>query len=288
MSTFEAILLGIVQGLTEFLPVSSSGHLVLFQNWLGLSEPMVAFDVAVHLGTVLSIFTIYYKPLVSIFNDVVLFVKDRKPRPGATVFFLVFLGSIPTAIIGLGFKKYFELMFGSTLAVGSALIVTGFLLLMTRNARHRPTEHTLRRPMGSPLEVLIKGQKTKSLLYIDKLTWIKAIAIGFAQGLAITPGISRSGTTISIALILGVDRHMSALFSFLLAIPAVLGASILELSKVSWESGTLKTFGIGFVTAYIFGVIGLWLVLKLVKYGRLEVFTPYLWLIGAWAIFQAI
>ena len=183
MELWQAAVLGVVQGLTEFLPISSSGHLVLGQRLLGFTEPALMFDIAVHVGSLVAVVGVFWRDLWSILRG--LFVwDDEQSSQGRRLLWLVVVGSIPTAIIGFAFKDLFESMFSSLLTVGLALLITGWLLLATA---------LVRRP-GRPLKKVGAG---------------RALVIGLAQGLAITPGISRSGSTISIALLLGVNRRVA-------------------------------------------------------------------------------
>ena len=261
----QALILGIVQGLTEFLPVSSSGHLVLAQIWLGdqflFLEEAVAFDLVLHVGTLLPVLYYYRRDLVEILSA---FTKvspfDHPGGPWGWIqadehrwlAFLVVVGTIPTAIMGIALKDTFESLFHDPQPVCIALIFTGFLLMSTR---------FLERPDGRM-----------------RLTLGMALLIGFAQGFAITPGLSRSGTTIAVALLLGIERGQAARFSFLLSIPAILGAVVL----VAKDGVTLPAEGtsalvIGFLSAMIVGYLALWMLVALVKRGGLYRFAFYLW-----------
>lgn len=270
MSTWESIFLGIVQGLTEFLPVSSSGHLVLFQNFLGLHEGQLSFDIAVHVGTLLSVLTVYRKPIGSLLRDVFIGLSRFRATDGLKLFFYVCLASVPTGLMGIFLRDYWSSTFAKLHWVGVFLIVTGFILLKTRKS------------LGSDPNIF--GQ-TYSL---SSINWLKALLIGCAQGFAILPGVSRSGTTISVGLFLGLDRGLATFFSFLLMIPAVMGASLLEFSHVDWSQINWTLMMQGFVTAYVFGLIGLLAVIRLVKKGRLELFSPYLFLLGGGLIVYAL
>jgi undecaprenyl-diphosphatase len=166
------------------------------------------------------------------------------------------IGSIPTAAIGLGFKEHFEAMFDSPWVVGTAFLVTGLLLLATR---------------------WIPGGVTDE----RSLVWWQALLIGVVQGLAITPGISRSGSTIAAGLLLGLDREFAARFSFLLSIPAIAGASLLELKDLSLEAGQALPLFVGFMAALCTGYLALILLLRLVNKGSFWTFSPYLCLVAA-------
>lgn len=250
----QAIWLGLIQGLTEFLPVSSSGHLVLGQSVLGLKEPVLLFDIFVHVGTLAAVFVVFRSDILSMLRG--LWATDREGRMGRRLLFLIAVGSVPTAALGFFFKDLFESLFASTTAVGVALLITGFFLLLTRLA---PTgRHTLQ--TTGPMRALI---------------------VGLAQGLAITPGISRSGLTISVGLLLGIERRLAAHYSFLLSIPAILGALLLQI--VHWDPQTevsVSTLVTGGVVAAVSGYFALNILLRVVRAGALHWFAPYCWALG--------
>lgn len=271
----QAALLGIVQGITEFLPVSSSGHLVLFQQWLGDSffatDQAVLFDLVLHLGTLVPVLWYYREDLVRIVTS---WTGGGAPRPeGQTgvmtwlradsdrwLAFLVLVGTLPTGLIGIGLKDHFETLFHGGRPVGFALLVTGALLLATK-WRSGGTAHVVSIGIGT------------------------ALLIGFAQGLAITPGISRSGTTIAVALFLGFDRALAARYSFLLSVPAILGAIVLIAKDgVAFDDAALSALAVGFVAAMVVGYGALVMLVALVKRGGLHRFTWYVWPVGIAAI----
>lgn len=264
MTVIESILLGVLQGLTEFLPVSSSGHLVLLQELLKINEQGVVFEVALHLGTLLSVLTFYHRTIRLILKDV---CSSRRVREGSSpvnLLVLLIVGSIPTALIGFSLKDLFERLFDQPVAVGVFLMVTGGFLFLTRGKMSQT-----------------KMRDVNNLDHLSTLDWKKAVVIGIAQGMAITPGISRAGATIATGILLKVDRSVAALYSFLLSIPAILGASLLQLKDVThFSSHTYLLLAIGVITSYIAGCAGLWGVLHFVKRGRLEVFSYYLWALG--------
>jgi undecaprenyl-diphosphatase len=264
MTTAETILLGIIQGLTEFLPVSSSGHLVLFQNLLGFKEPELLLDAALHAGTLLAV-CLYFR------SDILLMVKEvwaylmqapkarqaagsTEPRPHLHLAMAVFIGSIPTAFIGLLFKVPLERLFGSVPLVGTMLIVTGLILASTR--------------FLSP-----RGARDRVGLFV-------ALAVGTAQGLAIIPGISRSGATIVCGLALGLQRDLAGRFSFLLSIPAIMGALWIQLNAEAFGRVGLAPLFFGFLSAALVGLLALKLLMGMVKKGHLYYFAPYCWAVG--------
>lgn len=255
-----AAILGVVQGLTEFLPVSSSGHLVMFQSRLPVVGDHVAFDLGLHLGSLLPVIAIYRADLLGIFRDVFRGTGPFLSRPGVRLAMMVVFGSIPTAAIGLAFEDVFEAMFSNTLSVGIAFAITGTLLWFTRRA-----------PTGS--------STTETTMSIAT-----ALAIGTIQGLAITPGISRSGSTIALALFLGLKRESAARYSFLLSIPAIVGACVLKAPDLETSGITFLPMAIGFTTAAITGYAALKLLLRFVRNGNLDRFAYYLWPLAAVAI----
>jgi undecaprenyl-diphosphatase len=276
MESFQSVMLGIIQGLTEFLPVSSSGHLVLLQNLFGIREPELLFDISLHLGTLIAIFIVFYREIQSILQtlfrlpDLIkssvnlksVFAENEEIR----IFTLILAGSLPTAILGILFHKIADQIFGSLWIVGVMLLVTGTLLWFTR-------------------QIDIEGRP------LIKVSIRDALMIGLMQGMAIMPGISRSGSTISIALFLGINREIAGRYSFLLSVPAILGAMILGLdSTIIRTNISVKIILLGTVSAGIVGYIALKFLLRIVKQGRLYYFAPYCWLLGAatliWSLYR--
>lgn len=254
----QAIWLGLVQGLTEFLPVSSSGHLVLGQSLLGLKGPVLLFDICVHVGTLAAVFVVFRSDIWSIVRG--LWATDREGRTGRRLLFLIVAGSIPTAALGLLFKDLFESLFASTAAVGAALLLTGLFLLLTRLA-----------PVGNRT--------------VQTTGAARALVVGLAQGLAITPGISRSGITISVGLLLGMDRRLAAHYSFLLSIPAILGALLLQIMHLNPQTDvSLSVLLTGGLVAALSGYFALNILLRVVRAGALHWFAPYCWALGLVAL----
>ena len=251
MNIFEAIVLGIVQGLTEFLPVSSSGHLVIFQHLFGLEEAPITFDVLLHLGTLVAVFYCFRSEIWELIR-----------RPFCRMTALLIVGCIPAALMGFFLEPFFKGAFESLLTVGIGLIITGFILTfsekMNTSARMKKDERDA--------------------------TLIDALIVGIMQGIAILPGISRSGSTISASLMVGMNREFAARYSFLLSIPVILGASVLELKDLFSEpvaASLLFTYLIGMMTAAAFGYVAIRVVVGLVKKGRLSIFSYYCWAVGA-------
>ncbi|MYK18012.1 undecaprenyl-diphosphate phosphatase [Candidatus Poribacteria bacterium] len=264
MTFLEAILLGILQGLTEFLPVSSSGHLVLAQQFLGLKEPLVFFDVMLHVGTLAAVLVVYrdaIKQLVvgglSTLGNSLLWKQPRgtlSTAPELKFIYLILLGSIPTGVIAVVFKTQLESFFEEVLIVSVMLILTGAILQLPR----------LRRKNAAPSDDSVGQLKV----------W-HAPLIGIAQGCAITPGISRSGTTISLALFLGIPAKTAAEYSFLLSIPAILGAVALKIRDLEDTTIAIHIVGGGMLAAFIVGYIALRFLLVVLNRGKFSHFSYY-------------
>ncbi|BBO71022.1 undecaprenyl-diphosphatase 4 [Desulfosarcina alkanivorans] len=266
MNSIEAIVLGAIQGLTEFLPVSSSGHLVLFQNLFGLQEPELLFDICLHVGTLSAVIIVFYREILEILKALFQipgrmktaggFMQLCRADPSIRMALLIVVGSIPTAGIGLLFKEITDQLFGSITVVGCMLLITGTLLWLTRRIRGE----------GRPI-----GQATVK----------EALIIGTVQGLAILPGISRSGSTIATALFLGVDRKLAGRYSFLLSIPAIVGALVLGLDTPELHTTIpMGTIIAGSIVSALVGWVALVVLLRVVDRGQLHRFAPYCWLVG--------
>ncbi len=248
----QAILLGVVQGLTEFLPVSSSGHLVLVQQFIEIHGDELFFDLALHLGTLLPVLWVFRADIVRMLKAPVAEEGPVMQRPGLRLVAWILLGSVPTAAIGLAFEDVFEQLFSTPAALTVTFAVTGALLYASGRVPH-----------GDKDEVTS--------------TWWHALVIGIAQGLAITPGISRSGTTIAVALFLGMSRDYAARYSFLLSIPAIGGGFLLKLRDVSLDDVDVTATLVGMGAALVSGYLALILLLKLVKTGDFSKFCWYAW-----------
>ncbi|MDR0635480.1 MAG: undecaprenyl-diphosphate phosphatase [Treponema sp.] len=249
MSIIEAIILGAVQGLTEFLPVSSSGHLALLQKLFGISEGALLFDILVHVGTLFAVFVVLWDDIWELL---------RKPIQAKTGFLII--ATIPTVIVALFFKDLIESAFASAQFLGFAFLLTGTALFVSERLSRR--SGVIREYMGIP-DVLI---------------------IGIMQAIAIIPGVSRSGFTLAGALSRKVERGIAARFSFLLSIPAILGALVLQLKDViSGEaSGSPDAAPLiaGVLTAGIVGFFSVKLMLKIVKEHSLIGFAVYVVCLG--------
>lgn len=264
MEIYQGIILGILQGLTEFLPVSSSGHLVLGQIYFNVTEFGLVFDVSVHMGTLAAVLVVYRSDILEILGSLYRFAGDRSLAgrdENLTFAWCIAVGSVPTAIIGFGLKQFEHLLFTSSLIVGCMLIVTGTVLWISRNHyRDGASAHA-------------------------KLTTGRALVIGVVQGLAVIPGISRSGSTIAAAMFSGMDRARAAKFSFLLSVPAICGAQVISIKDAIENGGLIDPATIyGTIVSFIVGLIALKLLLKLVHTGKFHLFAPYCWLAGVLAL----
>ncbi|MCK4272137.1 undecaprenyl-diphosphate phosphatase [bacterium] len=257
MSAIESLLLGLLQGLTEFLPISSSGHLALAKHLLGLGGEDLAFVVFVHFGTLLATVTAFRREVGGMILSSGRFVVGRGVRgdPYLRLAGLILVGSIPAAVVGLLLEEGVEKAFSSTILVAFMLLLTGLILWLTRYV-----------PAGK------------------KAVGIKeAILVGCAQALAILPGVSRSGATIGAALFQGVNKDRAVKFSFLLALPAILGATALkavDLWRLPPSSSAFISLFLGTMAAYISGYAAIKVLLRVVRRGKLCYFAFYCWAVG--------
>ena len=245
VSFIEAVFLGMIQGLTEWLPVSSSGHLVIAQQLFDISASL-AYDLFLHVATVLVLLIYFRDRIRTIIRDV---FSGNFTTPSARLAWFVVVGSLPTAIIGFLFQDYFASFFHSLTVVSIALLVTGSLLFVC--------------------------ERYSSM---KQLTLRHSFLIGCVQGLSLIPGISRSGSTIGVGLLLGVEKKIVAEYSFLLAIPAIIGAFAFQISESSFvfESSML----VGFVVAFFIGYWSLSLLMRVISVGKLHYFSYYCWIVG--------
>jgi undecaprenyl-diphosphatase len=263
LSLLQAVILGLVQGLTEFLPISSSGHLVLGESLLKVKFDDISFEVFLHLGTLLAVVIFFRHSIWKMLRAVWFKVKSILIKNGTMsyldedwrLFWLILLGTIPAGLIGVGFKDLFEKTFSSVRIVSLLLLFTGTVLFLTR---------------------FFKGLR-------EKLNWGDALWVGLAQAIAILPGVSRSGLTISAGIFRGVEPGRAAEFSFLLSLPAVIGACVLELKDVVSLSNTSKGLSIylaGAVTALIVGYASIKFLLGIIKRGKFQYFGYYCFALG--------
>ncbi|MGL5273299.1 MAG: undecaprenyl-diphosphate phosphatase [Phocaeicola sp.] len=260
MEWFEALILGLLQGFTEYLPVSSSGHLAIGAAFFGIeAEENLTFTVAVHVATVLSTLVILWREIAWIFNGLFKFKLNEETKYVGNIL----ISMIPVAVIGLFFKDYVESIFGSgLLVVGCMLLVTASLLTFSYYAKPR-----------------VK----------DKISLRDAFIIGVAQACAVMPGLSRSGSTIATGLLLGNKKEKLAQFSFIMVIPPILGEALLDLLKMlkggaeAAATSSLPTLSlvVGFLAAFVAGCLACKWMVNIVKKGKLIYFAIYCAVIGA-------
>ena len=267
MGYIEAIILGLVQGLSEFLPISSSGHLALLENLFEIKEDSVIFfAVLLHIGTLVSIFIVYHEDIYALIKELFLLFKDIftgkglriEERPIRKLGIMIIVSSIPTAIMGLLFSDYIDRIFGSLTVISICWIITGFILLFSEKLNNNKKE--------------IEGMKYRN-----------AIFVGICQGLAIMPGISRSGSTIVGSLVTGLNSKFAVEFAFLISIPAILGSAILEFPKAikaGIEPSTIGPMIVGFLVAAISGYFAITTMIRIVSKHRMRYFSYYVWILG--------
>ena len=263
MNIFESIILGLIQGLTEFLPVSSSGHLVLGSALFGLDSGNIIFEVFLHFATFLAVVVFFFREIagmaVAPFDYILRGSRTSATHSKLKYLLYIIIGTIPAVIIGLLFKDQIEEVFASPFLTGIMLLVTSLILFLTLLAKpHR-----------------------------ENLTVIDSIIIGIAQAVAIMPGISRSGSTISTAMYLGIDKKTAFNFSFLLSLPAIFGAFVLKFKdalEVGISSDQIVLYVAGMATAFISGYLCLVVLRKIVIAGKFAYFGIYTLIIGVLTI----
>lgn len=274
MDYLQSVLLGLIQGIAEFLPISSSGHLALFQqlfNFSSAEETDVFFDVLLHLGTLVAVFVYYRKEIWEMILEFFRFLGDlfsgkglpkgENTPPARRMILLVIVGTLPLFLI-LPIKDSIEALNSSLLAIGIAELVTGVLLFLS--------------------DRLAKGTKTES-----NCPLVDALIVGFAQACATVPGLSRSGTTISVGMMRGYDRSFAVRYSFIMSLPAVLGANILSIKdalEVGIDTSLIPVYLVGVVVAGVVGYFAIGLVNLLSNKGKFGAFAYYCWAIGILAI----
>ena len=257
MTLIQAVILAAIQGITEFLPISSSAHLVVLPTIFGWNELIqsnyqLSFDIALHFGSIIALI-VYFR------NDLLSIIKSLKPGNNKNLLLMIIVGSIPAFIAGVLFKEYIEKLFKSPLSASVLLIVTGVILFTA--------------------ERINKEQERKA----EDVDYKNALIIGAGQALALIPGISRSGSTISFGIIQGLKREEAARFSFLLAIPAIFGASVMTLIEgriiinIQWIAGLM--------VSVISSFIAIKFLMSYLKLKRLDIFAYYCWIAGTLFIF---
>lgn len=252
MNVFQAVILGLIQGITEFLPVSSSGHLVLFQKLFNINQPTILFDVILHIGTLVPIIIIFWDKIFSLI---------KKPFEKYT--WLIILATLPAVIIGLFFGDAIENLFNKADFLWLAFLITGVILLLSDK---------------------ISSTASSNLKSDKKILFKDALIIGLMQAFAIIPGVSRSGSTIGAALICGLEKNTAARFSFMMSIPVIIGASVLELKHVfDGEINYALDFKIvffGFISAALSGYLAIKFMLNLIRQSKLKFFAYYVFILA--------
>ena len=265
MDILQAIIIGIVQGLTEFLPVSSSAHLIFAQNALGV-ESSLAFDVFLHLGSLIAVLWFFRADIIKMIQAFLLSIGDIIQHrfkegfysdPYKRLVWYVIIATIPVGLVGVLFESQVEALFAGALYVPAFfLFVTGTILYLSQRMNSGRVD-------------------------FSNVTWKEALFMGLGQACAILPGLSRSGTTIAAGLVIGLDKEFAAKFSFILSIPAILGAFVVQLKDI----GTITDFNflavmLGFLAALISGYLAIKWVLELIQKRSLDIFAYYCWIVG--------
>lgn len=258
MDYLDSLILGIIQGLTEFLPVSSSGHLELGKSLLGdnsLPKESMIFTVVLHFATALSTIVVFRKDIIEIIKELLKFEWNSNTQ----FIFKIIISMLPAALIGVFFETELESLFSNNIVlVGAMLIITGLLLLLADRAQNTS----------------------------KNVSFKNAFTVGVAQAVAILPGISRSGATISTAVLLGIDKTKAARFSFLMVIPLIFGKIFKDIfsGELSYENAQITSLGIGFIAAFVSGLLACTWMIRLVKNSQLKYFAYYCAVVGIIAI----
>ena len=253
MTVFQAIILGIVQGLTEFLPVSSSGHLTIVQNIFGMEGNMLTFNVLLHVGTLIPVAVVYWKEIFRLIKN-----------PFQKMTALLIVGTLPAVAAALLLGDLLDALFAGGVFLAFAYIITGILLIAC--------------------DKMPKGRKNE-----EDITFADALIVGTIQAIAITPGISRSGSTITGSVRRGMNKSTASMFSFLLSIPAILGAVVLQLKDVITGEAVFENIGMaaavaGFLASMISGYLAIRFMLKLIKESKLKFFSYYVFALAAFIL----
>ncbi|MGI6722037.1 MAG: undecaprenyl-diphosphate phosphatase [Anaerovoracaceae bacterium] len=275
LTYLQSVILGLVQGLAEFLPVSSSGHLALLQHFFGISgDSVLLFTVLLHVGTLVSVFIVYWRDIADLLIELVHTFADLfsgrglriNCNPTRRLGFMIIVATIPTGLIGVLFNDTFEGFYSSITVIGIGLLITGVILMVADK-------------MG-------RGRKN-----VKRMLWRNAVFIGIMQGIAITPGISRSGSTLFGGLITGLERKFAVKFAFLISIPSILGSVVMEF-PAAIEAGTANmAVGpvlAGIAVAAVSGLIAIKAMIKLVSDKKLSYFSYYVWAVGAAVIIYSV
>jgi undecaprenyl-diphosphatase len=247
VTLIEVFILAVIQGLTEWLPVSSSGHLVITQKILGLNLPLI-FDVMLHVGTLIVVLTVFRKDAAEIIKALV--KRDFETEEGKLALFIA-VGSVPIAIIGFVFYDFFKSLFDNLLVVGVALLITGCVLFFSE------------RRIGN-----------------RKMGILDSLLIGLAQGVAIVPGVSRSGVTVATGLLRKIGKATAFRYSFLLSVPAVIGATVMESRELLVGNIDVVPLFLGTIISMIVGYVSLKLLQKIIMSEKFHLFAYYCWTVG--------
>lgn len=271
MTYIEAIVLGLVQGLAEFLPISSSGHLALLQQFFGIEEDNVLlFAVLLHVGTLISVFIVYWKDIWELIVELCITIKDIftgkglriEERPVRKLGLMIIVATIPTGIIGIFFNDFFDSLYNSIVPIGIGLLITGCLLILAEK----------------------RNNATKR---IGEMRYLDAFIVGTVQGIAICPGISRSGSTLFGSLMCNLDREFAVKFVFLMSIPSILGSAVLETPAALEQGMNMADLGpivVGMIVAAVSGLAAIKGMIKIVSNKKLSYFSYYVWILGAFVV----
>lgn len=267
MTYFQAIILGLAQGLAEFLPISSSGHLALLQYFFDVSaENVLPFAVLLHFGTLVSVFIVYWKDIVELVKELGAVISDIfrgrglriNANPVRRLGFMIIVATIPTAVIGLLFNDAFAALYLSLVSIGIGLLITGTILFVA--------------------ERMSRSNKT-----VKEMKFRNAVFVGIMQGIAICPGISRSGSTLFGGLISGLNKEFAVKFAFLISIPSILGSVIMEAPdafRAGMDISLIGPVAVGVVVSALSGLFAIKAMIKLVSNKRLIGFSVYTWALG--------
>ena len=271
MTYFQAVILGLIQGLSEFLPISSSGHLALLENFFGIREDdMLFLAVMLHFGTLIAVFVVFWKDILELLKELVVTIKDiftgkglrLNERPVRKLGVMIIVSCIPTAIIGVVFGDIFEGLYSKPISIACMLVITGLLLIAA--------------------ETWGGGSRN-----ITNLNYRNSIFIGIVQGIAIIPGISRSGSTLFASLLCKLDREFAVKFVFLISVPTILGSLILELPEGIKSGVSGSEWGpviVGVLVSFLSGFFAVKVMLRVVSNRKLKYFSYYLFAIAAFVI----
>ncbi len=267
MDFLYSVFLGLVQGLSEFLPISSSGHLSILQQVFGLQNADITFDVLLHLGTLVAVFAAFWSDICDLWRDfLALFKRSKRPgggdhRPGQRMILMIIIATIPLILV-MPVKPFIEGLFSQPIFVGSMLILTGILLFLA--------------------DAIPRGHKTDR-----NITPVDALIVGVMQTIAVVPGLSRSGSTIAAGIFCGFDRKFAVRFSFLMSIPAVLGANVVSLIdavKEGFDFSKMPVYLAGMVVAGVSGYFAIKLIRYIADKGKFGGFATYCVIVGALTI----